>query len=426
MLQTYSKQIPLSSKFSEEKFRILYVCPLAHLEGHPCFAAISETESLVASGQEVTLLTFAGLLSGSVAKGVRHITVLEPSDTKSRRLIELNSRSLSAGIFVSIAFFLTLLKAMSVKRGADYDVIQLRDGTGLFASFPQILGIFFTGNSWLISLLDTEDRSSFLGGLLKLTKLPFFYHKSLMRNRYAYACQNHYLYDYYSRTFLNGILDGKIHILPPVVSKTRKVAKQLSMSDAKSHFGISPNQNVLLSFGALHAGKDLGTILRALVGLENVTLLHAGRTNTRLLTSFNELKREYASPKFRYHDDYIDEESKATYFAAASALILSYVKEFDATSSMLWEACRFRVPVIASDNRQLSELVSKYDVGLTFCSQNSDSLRQTVMKFLSLSPDRVAEMRRNCDKFCEDFSSESWARTCIQIYSHLRDDAIMR
>ena len=153
------------------------------------------------------------------------------------------------------------------------------------------------------------------------------------------------------------------------------------MSEAKSRFGISPKQNVLLSFGALHAGKDLETVLKALKDLDNVTLLHAGKTNTRLLASFKELKREYASPNYLLHDSYIDEESKSIYFSAASALILSYVTEFNATTSMLWEACRFRVPVIASDNKQVLELVSKYDIGLTFLSQNSDSLRQVCDEF---------------------------------------------
>ena len=219
----YGKEVTLSSRSSDGRFKILYVCPLAHLEGHPCFAAISETESLVASGQEVTLLTFAGLLSGRVADGVKQITVIKPSSVRSKRLVALNSGNLSAGLFVSIAFLLTLLKAMSVKRHTAYDVIQLRDATGLFASFPQVLGVFFGGNKWMISLLDTEDRLSFVGRIIKLTKRPFLYRRSFSKNDYAYTCQNQYLYDYYSTKFLNGLLAGKIHILPPVVSTPRKL-----------------------------------------------------------------------------------------------------------------------------------------------------------------------------------------------------------
>src|SRR5271169_1145112 len=133
----HRKEQILSSGYSDERFKVLYVCPLAHLEGHPCFAAISETEALAASGQKVTLLTFAGLLSGNVSEAVNHMTVLKPSLVRSRRFVILNSRYLTSGLFVSIAFLLTMLKAMSLKKSVGYDVIQIRDATGLFMSFPQ-------------------------------------------------------------------------------------------------------------------------------------------------------------------------------------------------------------------------------------------------------------------------------------------------
>ena len=89
------------------------------------------------------------------------------------------------------------------------------------------------------------------------------------------------------------------------------------------------------------------------------------------------------------------------------------------TSSLLWEACRFGIPVIASDNGQLKELIEAFQLGLLFTAQNADSLREAIIRFLSLKPEEIETLRENCRKFANEFSLEKWAQGCLEIYDSL-------
>jgi glycosyltransferase involved in cell wall biosynthesis len=194
-------------------------------------------------------------------------------------------------------------------------------------------------------------------------------------------------------------------------------AIRISAAEARSRLALEPSTPVLLSFGAVHMGKNLEVVLRASYGL-NLTLVQAGRIYAGRRESISELTRNKG---FVLRDAYISESLKPCYFSAASAIVLSYAKDFDGTPSMLWEACKYRVPVLASNNKQLERLVKAYGVGLVFDAENEESLRNTMKTFLNLSSQDVATIKQNCDKFLRAFSSRVWLDQCETIY-----DALMR
>jgi len=118
-------------------------------------------------------------------------------------------------------------------------------------------------------------------------------------------------------------------------------------------------------------------------------------------------------------ESYIPEEEKPYYFFAADAIILSYTRQFLSATSLLWQACRFGTPVIASDNGQLKELVEAFQPGLLFTAQDADSLRQAIIHFINLDPEEIQALKDNCHRFSHEFSMEKWARTCLEIYEGL-------
>jgi glycosyltransferase involved in cell wall biosynthesis len=413
--QRYSRALA----HDQDRLNILYVCPLAHLEGHDSYAAASETAALASAGQKVTLLTFAGMIDLDLSENVVHISVLSSTGRIPRMLRCLNKNESSSRLFSSLATLLTLLKAVSLMKTMRYDVIHVRDATGVFMSLPQFLGVLFAGNTWLVSLLDTEEKGSVVGGLLRMTKTRTLYQSSFRKNSYAYLCQKESTYRFYSERFLGGLLDGKVWLLPPFVPEATWTDTTKTSGSVETHTPAENARTTFLSFGALHAGKDLTTVCQAIMEVPGASLLHIGRTNPKLADAFRDLQRRYSSERITFRDGFVPESSKPVIFGAAAAVILSYTRNFGASASMLWEAARFHVPVIASDNDQLSALVSKYNLGLLFRAQDSKSLEEAVSNFLALSPSEIAAFRRNSYAFCEAYASSSWAKKCIQIYETL-------
>lgn len=387
--------------------KVLYVCPLAHVDGHPFYAAITETKALAESGQDVTLLTFAGLAEGRADPRVKQVSVVRPGRNASSQ-----GRRKRTGRFArATVFFLTICKAASLNRTNRHDVIHLRDGTGPFMFLPQALGLLFRGNAWCISLLLTEYYPSFLGAVVRATKTRYLYSTSLRASRYAFVCQNQELAAYYSHSFLGGTLNGRVHLLPLMVPDFNRPVNSDEAEIARRQIGISQVGCVFLSFGAIHPGKDFGTIMKAFEDLPSVTLLQAGVTNGALASAPALLGKH-----FFLEDAFISEARKSTYFKAASAVILSYRRDFSGTASVLWEACRFSVPVIASDYGQLGELVTQFHIGLIFRTGDAISLREALSKFVSLQPSEVEQMKGNYAKFSEVYSAETWANQCLEIY----------
>jgi len=158
-------------------------------------------------------------------------------------------------------------------------------------------------------------------------------------------------------------------------------------------------------------------VIRALSGIENAVLLHAGDQGFRLNVSGSKdlAEQNNMADRIIIHDHFIPEKEKPYYFFAADAIILSYTRDFLSTASLLWESCHFGIPVIASDNGQLGELMELYQPGLVFKAQDTASLKDAVLRFINLKPEEIERFRQNCDKFLDDFSLPKWAHKFAKI-----------
>ena len=402
---------------ARRRLRILYVCPLAHLVSHLPYAAVSETAALAKANQDVTLLTFAPLQYVAADPNVKLFHALGSENKNLRRLLRpaLDHRR-HPRIALSLAFLLTLLEVQKLRRKTRFDVIHIRDGDD-FMPLVQVFGILFGGGRWLISLLRVYERPFVLNAAFESAIGALIYRLSLSRTRYGYVCSNQHDFDYYSERFMSGLFSKKVFLLHPIVPKPLRFPGPQEIADARANLGITQGQQVLLSFGVLHPGKDVETLLSAMDAIPEAVLVHAGPTYGRL----KELSKMHQRLRIIVNDSFIPEDSKPVYFGLASAVILSYTRKFTSTASNLWEACRYQVPVIASSNEQMTDLVSRYNLGVIFEAQDSGSLEGAIRRFLAFTPQERNELKRNCERFSDEFSSARWAANCRKIYEELCD-----
>ena len=423
-------------KLTTKPIRILYVCPFAHYSGHPPWAAIHEPEALAQAGAEVTLLTSYGIIDQTPVK-VPHITVLSPSRATSVAQRATNLFFTRWALFrwpvLLLADFLTVALAIRLQHKSNYDIIHLRDGDP-FLFVPLVLTLPFRRRNWVVSLM---------GGNLFYTFPPLFtafrkdfkqfvyttalrvlnsrlwrplYHWSLARNHFLFLTQSEAVRRDYS-SYLRGVFSGKVVCVPLGQGSS---VKHVSKQEARNHLGLPQDKPLFLSFGACHPGKDLEVVFHALKDIPDVLLVQAGKYAFSVGQDPTKLAQSYAMVnKAIIRDDYIPEKEKPYYFFAADAVILSYTKRFLSTVSLLWDACHFGTPVIASDNGQLGELVKAFQPGLLFTAQDADSLRQAVTQFINLEPGELETVKRNCHRFSHEFSIEKWAHKCLDLYDSL-------
>jgi len=420
---------------AEKRLSVLYVCPFAHYTGHFSWAAVHETQALAQAGVDVKLLTFCGVTDEAEVK-VPQSTVRQ--HTKLGMLLYHLANFLRRwqGIgFVSMFLeaFLTLSVAVRLKREKGYNIIHLRDGEP-FLFLPHLLDFTLKDYNWVVSLTGSNfvNNPPPMASLKQKFRLLLYalyvrtincklwkpvYKRSLAKNHFLFLTQNETTKQSFE-SYMGGIMSGNVFYLPLGVNKIDTV---IPRKEARSYLGLPKDKTIFLSFGFLHAGKDMEAIFRALKDIPDAFLLHGGDEGTvaeplklaNLITNYSMQERAIIK------DHYIPEEEKPYYFFAADAVILSYTRQFLSTTSLLWQACRFEAPVIASDNGQLRELVETYYPGLLFKAQDADSLKEAIRHFMKLKPAEIEKMKDNCRRFADEFSHEKWAQRCLEIYDKL-------
>ena len=394
--------------------KVLYVCPWAHQPGHMAHFLLKESSALLKSGEQVSILTFCGILGGKEPKDIYHMTVVSAwygslINIVLRLLNWLNLKTLVA----FIEQFITLLSAINLRKHLGCEVIYLREGEP-FIFVPFVLDLFSKHKRWIISMIGIMMSISPGSTAYKFINASFWkpiYRHGLSRNRFVLLCENNYVEDYFKSGFMNGIFSANVELVRPAVED---IVEVVSKEDARCHLGIPENRIVILSFGALHGGKDIETVLLAIKEVSNVTLVHAGKITSNV--NMDSLIREYGLHSMAIvHDCYISESDKQYYFAAADAVILSYKKDFLQATSMLWEAAGYKLPVIASDVGELGELVRNYRLGLVFTAGESSSFKSALLEFIKLDQDDRQKIKDNGEKFYADFSIDKWVKRFIDV-----------
>lgn len=202
------------------------------------------------------------------------------------------------------------------------------------------------------------------------------------------------------KTFLDADKMNFVH--NPIIDDFSKVVEDKKM--ARQALDIRQNCIVFLYFGAyfLSKGADiLLSVAEKMAHSPDVQFIFAGDTK---LTSF-EFARDYDSAlNIRFDDRFVDEETVKRYLIASDLVVLPYRRYYEHNSSaVLVQSCLAKRPVLVPDISPYKEVVTDYNLGMTFECENQEALEKELKSFL-----KAAGFSRNWgfDRYLSGF--ESW------------------
>lgn len=416
--------------------KILFVCPFAHHPGHPPRAAISEPVALQDAGHKVALVTFQGIMDNVKAEVLEYKIIGE-----NNKLHDLFARirkwTPSRWVLMLFETASTINRAVKILRKDKYDFIYLRDGEP-FLFVHHLLTIVHKRLNIIVSLtaalVYTPEMPEFSLRQLPLiiyililqyvinTKLwRFIYALNLKRNNFMYVVQNPIAEKGYSQ-YLEKVFDGKVKCVR-LGMKRVEIDSLVNKEIARDYFDIPQDVFLLLSFGAPHSGKNLEVVFQALSELPDVWLLHGGLQAYSLGSNPRYLSEKYnLKSRVVIQDYYIPDEEKPFYFAASDAIVLSYTPVFNSTASMLYETAQYELPVIASKNGEIPELVLEYGLGLLFDTSDKDSLKWAITNYKMLMNYKSNKelFKNGCKQFSEEYSIANWANNLVKVYEEMK------
>jgi len=378
-------------------------------------AALTETKALIRAGVEVTICTYRGILDHKEPEEVPHIQAISTWYGYFTHIFVMILSFLKMKKLVwFFEQFTTIYYAIRLKKRLGYDIIYYRDGEP-FIFLPIVFGLFTKDYCWAVSLIGIVmmmcERRELSYKFVNASFWKPVYRRSFIRNRFVFLCQNEYIEEFYKGGFLQGTLSGRVGRLRATMKDS---ADAVPREEAKQYLGLPADKIIILNFGALHAGKDIDTVLKAISEIPDVMLLSAGQ-NTASVNLIGLVMQYDLQHKVVIHDYYIPEDNKKYYLAAADIVALSYKKNFFQTASMLWEAARYRVPVIASDAGELGDYVKTYNLGLLYKPEDVESLKDALRVFIGLNQAEKQIFENNCERFCAEFSIEKWTQEFVEV-----------
>ena len=429
--------------------RILFVEPFGQHQGHPPAESKRVTDALTKAGGHITIITFDGVRGDWIktSKIERHLSFVPPSGHLSRLSHLLMSVLKSSMILRFVADIvetaLTMFLAVKESRKQRYEAVHFFDGNPSFiftffgALFTKnqnfVVNIYSLTPTWELrkglqsfkESLRIKDYRNFLHLVLfRLINIKavaimqrFIYRRGLKRNYFSFICHTEELKEVY-RTYFGGIFYDKIHVIP--LGRQLAEPVKISRQQVRESLNLPQEATILLCFGTNHVGKDYEVIFRAVQDMPKVChLLFVG-----YLASDDKVRAPLLlAQKYNWAEntivinEFISESEKAYYFYASDGIILSYIKDFISSASVINEACQFQLPVIASDVGQLGEYVKNYNLGLSFVPQDPDSLRQTITSFLKLTEEERQAIRANFHRFTSDLPWSEVANRYMNLYS---------
>ena len=399
----------------DKEIRVLCVYPFTHRDPYSYPLVMRQCLPLVKAGAEVCICTSQGFRDH---KGPQTLPHRQAFPNWIKYPVDIYKRLwLFWRVFRIIMMFcetlVTLVMTIRLQRRLRYDVIYLRGGQRFIFILP-ILGLFLKSRRIAISLE---------GSLVyKFTAAPVWkhiYRRSLHRNQFVFVTVSKDLNEYYGTKFLDGVLSGKVITVPLGVDIS---TNDISQENARQYLGLPIGKPIFLNFGYLHREHDIEVILAVIKDVPEILLVRTGKAMPEAAQILTQLIQDYdLQTRVIFRGDFVLSEDIPYHFAAADAIILSYIGDLMGPPSMLWEAAGFKTPVIASDSGVLGELVRRYKMGLLFKAQDAASLKGAISHFLGLSQSEREVMRRNCEQFCTDFSVDNLAQEHVRIFRELSE-----
>lgn len=405
---------------------ITYICPFAHYSGHHPSVCLHETKALKEySGHDVILVTFQGIIDGHLPV-VPMIQVVN-AEYRKQRFNQLRQKTLYRWFLMIYETYKTIQLAFSRKADAYY----LRDGDP-FLPVVFILRYFNRSKIPLVIsmtgsvLFAPKQKSKNLSMLIYRMALKLLhnkmwkplYRKVLNTYNVTLTVQNPMSLKAFETT-LDGVFKGHVKLVERGTDTV--IRREFDQSYYREKLGLDIKQPVVLSFGAPHQGKNLDVVFNAVSRFKHLQIVHGGKHSYSLGNNLTELSSKYSlNGRAKIFSNFIPEDEKQTFFNAADVIILSYTKVFSSTTSMLYEAASYGMPIIASDNGVLGETVKKNLMGVVFEAENPDSLYEALDLYFRLHDGVKENMRHNCLEFASKHGLNKWTNDLIGVIDERR------
>jgi len=216
--------------------------------------------------------------------------------------------------------------------------------------------------------------------------------------------------------------NSKIHIVPHGNFDNYLPEETLTKKEARSHFGISLTENVILFFGYIREYKGLDFLLDAFelaAGKDDkLKLVIAGAPFNEELG--NKYKDKILKSNFRdriiNHFNFIPSENIHLYFQSSDIVILPY-KSID-HSGIIHLAYSFSKPVIATNVGDFSEVIEHNKSGKILEKNSVSDLAELILELCS--DDDLEKMGKYAKYLSENkYSWENVCKKTLKVYNTL-------
>lgn len=374
--------------------RILIYSPDAGTRlGHSFMYAATICRILAQEGQDVTLLTTRGFLTKYITsyRDLPPFKVIEVDIPKLAQALPRNTApQMVRYIWNRITINLKALRQLGkVLRTNRYSVLHWLDNPEMFTTL--YFGLLFRlrryhkSTRWFLNL-HPGDISFKRGGRHLLRRLYKGFSawslKFLLRRGYVTATFVHgeHIRDNLLSAWGREEFHAKVIVAPYGVGGLP--THQLPRVEARQKLGLPKEGFVVLSFGMIRRDKHIEDIIRALSLVDQAVLVIAGMP---VGVGEGEIRQwiedAHIAERTVLHLGYVPEEEIATYFSAASVVVLAHDKDFPGQSGPLHLACAFGVPVIASDVGDIGRLVKHNGLGEVFPPRDWRALAARLREF---------------------------------------------
>jgi D-inositol-3-phosphate glycosyltransferase len=170
----------------------------------------------------------------------------------------------------------------------------------------------------------------------------------------------------------------------------------ITREKARAHFGLSPDQRVLVFFGQIKDVKGLDVLLEgfALARAQDPSLhlLIGGRVWKTDFSKYQDLINEHGlAPFCTLHIRYIPDDEVPCFYRCADLVVLPYLRIYQ--SGVVLLAMSYASPVLVSDIEGMLEAVDDEKSGFVFRSRDPQHLAQRLGEIFA-RPGHAAEMGR--------------------------------
>jgi len=201
----------------------------------------------------------------------------------------------------------------------------------------------------------------------------------------------------------------------------------LTAQEAKRHFGIKPEDRVILFFGNIGPYKGLEYLVRAFerVASENPTyrLIIAGKPKVGSESYFADVQSDISQSSSRdrviQRIEFVPDTDTELYFKAADVVALPYTEVFQ--SGVLVLAYSFGLPVIATDVGSLRHEIVEGETGFVCKPRDSDDLANAIKAYFESGLFRALEQKRKTirDYATHQYSWDAVTRQTLSVYERL-------